>query len=116
MVKIILNESQLNNLFEYHAQQRLPFQRYSDKLGKMIDDREFSEKNQAEHYLDWLENFGKYGEIGNSTLILQNCVEKGVELALDAHRITPNNYEYYTDLDSLKQTNIEEISNELMDK
>ena len=116
MVKIILNESQLNNLFEYHAQQRLPFQQYSDKLGKMIDDREFSEKNQAEHYLDWLEEFGKYGKIGNSTLILQTCVEKGVELALDAHRITPNNYEYYTDLDSLKQTNIEEISNELMDK
>ena len=70
MVKIILNESQLDNLFEYRAQQRLPFQIYSDKLGKMIDDKEYSNKNQAEHYLDWLENFGKYGKIGNSTLIL----------------------------------------------
>lgn len=59
MVRIRLDESQLNKLFEYHVQQRLSFK---DEYGGK--DYEFSEKNTMENYLDWIEDFGKVGELG----------------------------------------------------
>ena len=64
--RIKLNESELkkivensicNILNEYHAEQRLPF-----------DDKFYGKKNQLEQYKDWLEDFGKYGELPPSSL------------------------------------------------
>ena len=86
MNKIILNENQLKRLFEYHAQQRLPF-----------DEVFYGKKNQAEQYLDWLEEFGKYGTIGNSSLNFQECVENGIEAAVKRKRITGMKYDNYID-------------------
>ncbi len=85
-MRIILNENQLNKLFEYHAQQRLPF-----------DEVFYGKKNQAEQYLDWLEEFGKYGKIGNSNLNFQECVENGIEAAVKRKRITGMKYDNYID-------------------
>ena len=86
MNKIILNENQLNRLFEYHAQQRLPFEEVF-----------YGKKNQAEQYLDWLEEFGKYGKIGNSNLNFQECVEAGIEAAVKRKRIAGMKYDNYID-------------------
>lgn len=86
MNKIILNENQLKRLFEYHAQQRLPF-----------DDDFYGKKNQAEQYLDWLEEFGKYGKIGNSSLNFQECVEQGIKDAVEHKRLN----EYYDGIDDI---------------
>ncbi len=63
---IRLNENDLRSvvensiyrvLNEYHAEQRLPF-----------DDPYYSKKNQLEQYKDWLEDFGKYGELKPSEM------------------------------------------------
>lgn len=119
MVKIRLCENQLRNIFEYRGQQRLPFQRYSDKLGKMIDDRQYSKKNQAEHYLDWLEEFGRYGKLDGSSLSLQNCIEKGVRVAIDKGKINIPYNDYNEDgspfvvTDEQIDSDVKEISDEL---
>lgn len=119
MVRIRLNENQLNNIFEYRGQQRLPFQRYSDKLGKMIDDRQYSKKNQAEHYLDWLEEFGRYGKLDGSSLSLQDCIEKGVRVAIDKGKINIPYNDYNEDgspfvvTDEQIDSDVKEISDEL---
>ena len=78
MVRIKLNESQLDKLFEYHAQQRLPFK---DEYGKK--DYEFADKNTVEHYIDWIEQFGKVGELGKSSITLQQGVQSGIEKAFN---------------------------------
>lgn len=105
MVKIILNESQYNKLFEYRSEPRLPF-----------DDDFYGKKNQFEHYLDWLEEFGKYGKIGSSKLTLQNCVEDGVRDAILHDEISMTYYSEANDREEMIESNVEEISNELMRK
>ena len=85
MVKIKLNESQLNKLFEYHSQQRLPFK---DKYG--IKDYEFADKNMAEEYLDWIEEFGKVGELDSSSISFVDGFKSGLSTA----------FKWYTDKNS----------------
>lgn len=78
MVRIRLDESQLNKLFEYHAQQRLPFK---DSYG--FKDYEFSEKNTVENYIDWIEEFGKVGRLGKSSIDFISGLKSGFGKAFD---------------------------------
>lgn len=76
--RIKLNESELkkivensicNILNEYHAEQRLPF-----------DDDFYGKKNQLEQYKDWLEDFGKYGELPPSSLNFYDELKKALKI------------------------------------
>ena len=78
MKKILINESQLDKLFEYHAQQRLPFK---DEYGKK--DYEFADKNMAEEYLDWIEEFGKVGELDRSSFNFEAGFKSGLGTAFE---------------------------------
>ena len=78
MVKIKLDENQLYRLFEYHAQQRLPFK---DDYG--LKDEEFADKNTVENYIDWIEQFGKVGELSKSSISFMQGVQSGMEKAFD---------------------------------
>lgn len=104
MVKIGISESQYNMLLnEYHSQQRLPFKvnsmKFSDgSYGEMIDDEFYSKKNQAEQYLDWLEEFGRYGVIGNSSLKFDDCIIGGIKSCINNSRISID-YDINDDVD-----------------
>ena len=84
--KVILSESQVNRLFEYHAQQRLPFM---DNYGDY--DYEFSHKNMAEEFLDWIEEFGKVGDLGASGISFMDGVKSGYDKALGWFKDKYNN-------------------------
>lgn len=68
MKKILINESQLDKLFEYHAQQRLPF-----------DDDFYGKKNASENYLDWIKQFGKIGTLGKSSITFEQGFNSGLQ-------------------------------------
>lgn len=53
--KIYLSEQALKKLYEYYTQLNLPF---NDTTGKGYDD-----KQNYEHFIDWLEYVGKYGQL-----------------------------------------------------
>ena len=53
--KIYLSEQSLKKLYEYYTQLNLPF---NDTTGKGYDD-----KQNYEHFIDWLEYVGKYGQL-----------------------------------------------------
>lgn len=57
---------------EYYADQRLPF-----------DDDFYGKKNQMEQYVDWLEDFGKYGNLPPSTLNFKEEINKAIDIILD---------------------------------
>lgn len=59
-------------LQEYSADQRLPF-----------DDDQFKNKNYLEQYTDWLEDFGKYGELPPSKLDFWDEVKKAIRHIID---------------------------------
>jgi hypothetical protein len=56
----------------------LPFR---DEYG--LKDEEFADKNTVEHYIDWIEQFGKVGELGKSSITLQQGVQSGMEKAFN---------------------------------
>lgn len=56
--KIYLSEQTLKKLCEYYTQLKLPF---NDTSGKGYDD-----KLNYEHFVDWLEYYGKYGQLEDS--------------------------------------------------
>ena len=56
--KIYLSEQALKKLYEYYTQLNLPF---NDTTGKGYDD-----KLNYEHFVDWLEYYGKYGQLEDS--------------------------------------------------
>ena len=58
-------KSKKNILKEHHAQQRLPF-----------DDDFYSKKNVFEEFIDWLEEFGKVGELKGSSISFEDCIRK----------------------------------------
>ena len=73
---------------EYYADQRLPF-----------DDDFYGKKNQMEQYVDWLEDFGKYGNLPPSTLNFKEEVNKALyrldRLLLTNRQQCPNNIARY---------------------
>ena len=56
--KIYLSEQAIKKLYEYYTQLNLPF---NDTSGKGYDD-----KLNYEHFVDWLEYYGKYGQLEDS--------------------------------------------------
>ena len=68
-LKKIIENSICNILNEYHAEQRLPF-----------DDKFYGKKNQLEQYKDWLEDFGKYGELPPSSLNFYDELKKALKV------------------------------------
>lgn len=78
MKKIHITEAKIRKLFEYHAQQRLPFK---DEYG--IKDYEFADKNMAEEYLDWIEEFGKVGELDKSSISFVDGFKSGLGTAFE---------------------------------
>ena len=62
-------DSSINKILqEYHVDQRLPF-----------DDDFYGKKNQLEQYVDWLEDFGKYGELPPSSLNFKEELIRTIE-------------------------------------
>ena len=61
-----------NILREYSSERRLPF-----------DDDKFKNKNYLEQYKDWLEDFGRYGELSSSRLKFSDCVRSAVKEIVD---------------------------------
>lgn len=53
--KIYLSEQAIKKLYEYYTQLNLPF---NDTTGKGYDD-----KQNYEHFIDWMEYVGKYGQL-----------------------------------------------------
>lgn len=78
-MKIIISESQYNRLFEYHAQQRLPFE--DDDNFDL--DKKYAYKNMAEEFMDWIEEFGKIGELPPSKYTVHKGIREGWEQALE---------------------------------
>lgn len=58
-------------LLEYSNEPRLPF-----------DGGKFGKKNESEQFLDWLEDFGKYGELPPSNMTFEEGVKSGYDVAL----------------------------------
>ena len=86
MIKVILNENQLNRLFEHHSQQRLPFMLQSLRVqdgtyGQMEGDNYFSKKNGMENFLDWIEEFGKVGKLKGSSISFVDGINSGLDTA-----------------------------------
>lgn len=81
MVKIKLNENQLNNLFEYHSQQKLPFK---DEYGNI--DYINSKKNAIENYIDWIEEYGKVGSLGKSSIDFIQGFKSGFDKAFSWYK------------------------------
>lgn len=77
-MKIILSESQYKRLFEYHAQQRLPFK---DEEGNLSE--EFAIKKNTEEFMDWIEEFGKVGTLPNSKITFEEGVKSGLAKAIE---------------------------------
>ena len=63
---------QRNILTEYSSDQRLPF-----------DDDYFKNKNYLEQYTDWIEDFGKYGELSSSKLNFWDEIKNAIKLIID---------------------------------
>ena len=81
MVKIKLNENQLNNLFEYHSQQKLPFK---DEYGNI--DYLNSKRNAIENYIDWIEEYGKVGSLGKSSIDFIQGFKSGFDKAFSWYK------------------------------
>jgi hypothetical protein len=60
-------------LIEYANEPRLPFEK-GEKFGK---------KNTEEQFVDWLEDFGKYGKLPASKISFSQGVESGLPIALN---------------------------------
>jgi hypothetical protein len=70
-------------LQEYSNEPRLPF--------NPID--KFGDKNEAEQFLDWLEDFGKYGKLPPSKITFEEGINSGFEIAskwLGGRHVTRN--------------------------
>ena len=81
-------DSSINKILqEYHVDQRLPF-----------DDDFYGKKNQLEQYKDWLEDFGKYGELPPSSLNFKEELIRTIENLKKSKRFynycTNENYRY----------------------
>lgn len=79
MKRVILLESQIDKLFEYYSQQRLPFK---NSYGTSID-VENGVKNVRDYYLDWIEDFGKVGELPKSSISLSDGINLGFPTAFE---------------------------------
>ena len=71
--KIVISEKQIPILYEYRNEPNLPFEEFGDK--------EYH-KQTYEHFVDYLENIGKYGKLndkysneGSEMLVLQDGME-----------------------------------------
>ena len=62
-----------NVLIEYANEPRFPFEK-GEKFGK---------KNTEEQFVDWLEDFGKYGKLPASKISFSQGVESGLPIALN---------------------------------
>lgn len=80
--KILITENDIKNIVnktiskfllkEYGSEQRLPF-----------DDDRFKNKNYFEQYLDWLEDFGKYGKLSPSNDDFWDEIKRAVEYIIE---------------------------------
>ena len=104
MVRIRLDESQLNKLFEYQSQRRLPVR---DEQGG--NDYEYSEKNAMENYLDWIEQFGKVGTLGRSSIDFIGGLKSGFDKAFEWYSENNGKYVSYVgdDEEMLDEKNFE---------
>ena len=64
-IKESLDKEQIN---EYHNEPRLPF-----------EEPEFARKRYIEQYVDWLEEFGRYGELPDGTLDFWEEIAKAIK-------------------------------------
>jgi len=90
--KIYLSEQAINRLLEYYTQLKLPF---NDTTSKGYDD-----KYNYEHFIDWMEYYGKYGMLPNSNVdesqlmeIINKNKQEAFKLYLD-NDIEDSNYLY----------------------
>lgn len=82
--KIYLSEQSLKKLYEYYTQLNLPF---NDTTGKGYDD-----KQNYEHFIDWMEYVGKYGTLPSS-----NINEQELSSIIEAN--IPNAFNNFLDSD-----------------
>lgn len=104
MIRIRIDESQLNKLFEYHAQRRLPFRNNNGG-----NDYEYSEKNAMENFLDWIEQFGKVGTLGKSSIDFISGFKSGFDKAFEWYSDKNGKYVSYVgdDEEMLDEKNFE---------
>lgn len=88
-------------LMEYSSEQRLPF-----------DDDFFKNKNYLEQYADWLEDFGKYGELPSTELNFWEEVKKAIryimknDIHIRGYGIDSDEYEILHDISNRFGSNL----------
>jgi len=89
MKKVIISENQLKVLIrEHRMDQKLPF---DDIHGK---------KANYEHFIDWLEHIGKYGQIsgsGDAEKLYEIGLKKGFERLMNNHQMFETDMDYFID-------------------
>ena len=110
-MKVYLKESQIKSLLkEYSNEPRLPF-----------DEREFRFKNGLETFIDWLEDFGKYGELPPSKMSFEEGIRSGLVTACkwaygNKHRNDKNKDNYEPSEEDLEYFYDELEVNEFLNK
>ena len=110
-MKVYLKESQIKSLLkEYSNEPRLPF-----------DEREFRYKNGLETFIDWLEDFGKYGELPPSKMSFEEGIRSGLVTACkwaygNKHRNDKNKDNYEPSEEDLEYFYDELEVNEFLNK
>ena len=93
-----VSKNNKNTINEYHADQRLPF-----------EEPEYANKFAVEQYKDWLEEFGRYGELPAGTLDFWDEIEKAiVKIKSEDLRGRFDKYDAF-------KTTFENIENKLID-
>ena len=110
--KILISESNIKDIVnktiskfllkEYGAEQRLPF-----------DDDKFKNKNYLEQYTDWLEDFGKYGNLPSSKLNFWEEIRKAIQYIID-NNINVRGYGFNSDVDEIYHDITSVIGNSLI--
>lgn len=93
----IISEEINNLILEYSSEKKLPF-----------DEDEFKNKNYLEQYTDWLEDFGKYGELPASKLNFWDEIKKAINTIIENHLQNRLGL-------GLKDKDVDEILSELQD-
>lgn len=110
-MKVYLKESQIKSLLkEYSNEPMLPF-----------DEREFRFKNGLETFIDWLEDFGKYGELPPSKMSFEEGIRSGLVTACkwaygNKHRNDKNKDNYEPSEEDLEYFYDELEVNEFLNK
>ena len=68
--KVYLSEESLKRLYEYHSQLKIPF----NDPSKPYDD-----KQNYEHFVDWLEYVGRYGQLEPSDADVYEMIEESID-------------------------------------